>query len=521
MRYFSLLLVLAAGVANLFATSLALGQGNDSYDVVINHGRVIDPETKLDAVRHVGIKGDKIAAVSATPLTGKRTIDAKGLIVAPGFVDIHTHGQCIPADRMQAFDGVTTSLELELGMLPIARWYDIQKKTGRVLNYGASASWMIARIAAHEKREPQPSLNFVIAALILSRNWVANVSTPEQEKQILERLERALNEGGIGIGFAAGYVPGYGYKEMLAVHQLAARYKVPTFTHIRNFSIVDPDSSVQAYGELISYSIATGSHVHICHFNSTSLRDIDLAARMIRDAQKRGANVTVEAYPFGAASTVIGAVLLSPDSLKRNKLTASDIEYRGKPLTEESYQELRKNSPGEAVIYHFLRLPRDQELLDESVLFPGGIIASDAMPWTDTATGKTLAGDIWPLPNTAFSHPRSTATFTTFLTNWIRDRKKESLIDAIARCSYRPAKLLEESTPQLKRKGRLQAGMDADVVVFDLEGMKVRSTFTEPNQTTLGMKHVFVNGVPIISEGELDTKVFPGVAVRRPIKSAD
>jgi N-acyl-D-glutamate deacylase len=87
-------------------------------------------------------------------------------------------------------------------------------------------------------------------------------------------------------------------------------------------------------------------------------------------------------------------------------------------------------------------------------------------------------------------------------------------MDAIARSSYQPAKLLEESTPQMKQKGRLQVGMDADIVAFDLDGMSVRSTFTEPNQPSIGMRHVLVNGTPIISEGELNTTVFPGQPVR-------
>src|SRR5262249_14792165 len=161
-----------------------------------------------------------------------------------------------------------------------------------------------------------------------------------------------------------------------AVHQLAAKYKVPTFTHIRNTN-TGFDGAVQAYGELISYSIATGAHVHVCHLNSTSGRDIALAARLIQDSQKRGVNITLSAYPYGAGSTSVGSVVDSRESLKRNGVAIADLEYQGKPLTDEKYDELRKRSPGAAVIAHYFRLPRDQEFLDQSVLFPGGIIASD------------------------------------------------------------------------------------------------------------------------------------------------
>jgi N-acyl-D-glutamate deacylase len=387
----ALVVTVVVVTAVLVFTVGAIAQSSTRYDLVISGGRVIDPETKLDAVRHIGINGTKIATVSEQPLNGQKVINAQGLIVAPGFIDYHGHGQSIPADRMQAFDGVTTTMELESGILPIAAWYDAQAENGRVLNYGASAAWINARIAALEGKTPEPNLAWLQSAFSLS-DWVNNVSTAEQQAQILAQIEQGLKEGGIGIGINSGYVPGYGYKEVLAVHQLAAKYQVPTYTHIRNFSNIDPSSSVQAYGEVISFATTTGSHAHICHLNSTSARDISLAAEMIRGAQERGAKVTVEAYPFSAASTAIGSAFLSPENLPRMGMSIADIEYKGQPLTEERYLDLRQNSPGEPVVFHFLRLPRDQELLDESVLFPGGIIASDALPWVDTATNQEITG---------------------------------------------------------------------------------------------------------------------------------
>ena len=490
---------------------------SQDYDIVINNGRVIDPETKLDAVRHVGIKDAKIALISKEPLKGKTVIDATGLIVAPGFIDFHAHGQNIPADRMQAFDGVTTALELESGILPVAGWYDIQEKTGRVLNYGVSAAWTYARVSAHENLEPEPKLKWFQDAYALTK-WVNNVSTPEQEKEIVEMIEQGIKEGSIGIGINSGYAPGYGYKEMLAVHQLAAKSKVPTFTHIRNMSNLDPDSSVQGYAELISFATGAGSHVHVCHLNSTSLKDMPIIVRILRQAQERGANITVEAYPYGAGSGAVNSAMFTPENMKRMEAVASDFEYLGKPLTEEKLRKMQKETPGEIIVFHYYRLPRDQHLLDLAVLYPGGIIASDAMPWIDKTTSKIIDGDVWPLPENAFAHPRTAATYTKFFVDYVREGKKESLLDAIARCSYRPAKILQESVPQMENKGRIQVGMDADIVVFDLSKLKVRSSYTEPNQHSLGMQHVLVNGTPIVVDGKLDTTAFPGKPVRRPMK---
>jgi N-acyl-D-glutamate deacylase len=186
-------------------------------------------------------------------------------------------------------------------------------------------------------------------------------------------------------------------------------------------------------------------------------------------------------------------------------------------LNENSFKELRAKNPGAIVVLHFYELPRDQKLLDMAVLFPGGTIASDAMPWLSTTTGQETDPNLWPLPDDAFSHPRSAGTFTRFLGQYARDRKLISWPDAIAKTSYLPAKLLEETAPQMKKKGRLQVGMDADITVFDPTTVQDRATYARPNQTSAGVKYLLVNGAFVIRNGELDARVFPGQPVRRPV----
>ncbi len=152
-----------------------------------------------------------------------------------------------------------------------------------------------------------------------------------------------------------------------------------------------------------------------------------------------------------------------------------------------------------------------------AVLFPGGLIASDAMPWLSTRTGQETDPNVWPLPDDAFSHPRSAGTFIRFLAHYVRDRKLISWPDAIAKTSYLPAKLLEETAPQMKKKGRLQVGMDADITVFDPATVQDRATYERPNQTSVGVKYLLVNGAFVIRNAELDTKAFPGRPVRRAV----
>ena len=188
------------------------------YDLVIRGGRVIDPESGLDGICDVGVLGGRIVAVAQGLEAGARDVAAAGLVVAPGFIDLHAHGQSVPADRMQAFDGVTTALELELGALPVAAWYERQAAAGRVINHGASVAWLFARIAAMTGVEPEPSISF-IGRMTKDRRWADNVASETEVGAILARIRTGLGEGGIGIGVPNAYAPGSGVREMSEVLQ--------------------------------------------------------------------------------------------------------------------------------------------------------------------------------------------------------------------------------------------------------------------------------------------------------------
>lgn len=489
------------------------------FDVIIRNGLLVDPETGLEQHGDIAIRAGAIERVGSVAGTASMEIDAQGLVVAPGFVDIHAHGQSIPADRMQAFDGVTTSLELEVGILPIRDWYARQRECGRVLNYGASVAWAFARISAMIGRPLEPSLSFM-GKCFDDRRWSENTATASELETILTLVEQGLQEGGIGIGIPHAYVPGGGAKEMTDLCSLAKRYDAPTYTHIAYSSNIDPRSSVDAYTRLIGYAGATGAHMHICHFNSTSLQDVRRAAELVQMAQKQGLNITVEAYPYGTGSTVIGAPFFSDPAFRErsgNDYSAIQKVDDGHRFTSrEDILKAQKERPDSLVLWHFLDIesnPSAHDLLDVSVLYPGGIIASDAMPWT-LPDGSLYEGDAWPLPDDAVSHPRSSGTFTRFLREYMRERRKVSLVEAMRRCSLGPAKVLEAISPQMRRKGRLQEGCDADIVIFDQGTITDRAEFTAMNRRSEGVQHLFVNGEAVITNGELNTHVFPGRAVR-------
>ncbi|MCP1248476.1 amidohydrolase family protein [Gluconobacter oxydans] len=489
------------------------------FDLVIRNGLLVDPETELEQVGDVAVQDGIIQRVGSFSGNAQREIDATGLVVAPGFIDLHAHGQCVASDRMQAFDGVTTSLELEVGILPVSDWYARQQEQGRVLNYGASVAWAFARISAMIGRPVEPSLSFMGKCYDDPR-WSENTASSSELRDILSLVGQGLSEGGLGIGIPHAYVPGVGAKELVDLCTLAKRHEVPTYTHIAYSSNIDPRSSIEAYTRLIGYAGATGAHMHICHFNSTSLLDIRQAAELVSTAQKQGLNITVEAYPYGTGSTVIGSPLFGEAAFR---------ERTGSPYTaiqrvddghrfesREEVLDVQRERPDTLVLWHFLDVESDpsaQDLLDVSVLYPGGVIASDAMPWT-LPDGSVYEGLDWPLPETAVAHPRSSGTFSRFLREYLRERSRVSLCEAMRRCSLGPAKILETVSPQMRRKGRLQEECDADIVVFDADTITDRADFAAMNRPSEGVRHLLVNGQSVISGGELNRDAFPGQPVR-------
>ena len=295
--------------------------------IVISGGRVVDPASGTDAVADVAVLDGKIAAIGTGLGDAERAIDATGLVVAPGFIDLHAHGQSIPADRMQAFDGVTTTLDLEAGVLPVASWYRRQAAQGRVLNYGASTNWAFARIGAMTGSNEESSLE-AFGRAMRDRRWVENVASDTEVAGILDRLTQGLNEGGIGIGILNAYAPGAGVQELTAVCQLAAAHAVPTFTHIAYMSRIDPESAAEAYIRLIGYAGATGAHMHICHFNSSSKTDVERCAVLVAKAQAQGLPITLEAYPYGTGSTVLAAAFFSDPEFEARNGTGYDSVQR-------------------------------------------------------------------------------------------------------------------------------------------------------------------------------------------------
>lgn len=490
----------------------------EKFELVINNGRVLDPESGLDATRSIGIRNGKIAAISKSPLAGKSVINAGGDIVGPGFIDFHAHGDSLLSGRLQAFDGVTTAIEGEVGQLPVSKAYENAAAQGRATNYGWTASWGLARMQVLGGITPDGTLASQIEGR-KNKKWVQTAS-PKQEDAILALVEESLDQGALGIGLITGYAPEARHEEIQKVSRMAARHQVPIMTHQRFWGGSDPGGDVAAVQEIIANAITTGAHWYVSHI---SLATVKTTQSMIAAAKAKGANIHIEALAAETGSTFLGAEFLAPEELPQfsRGFVPSDILYYGKPIpNEDELVRLRQQDPSALI---FL-LHRDsvnnlehRAAQKQSFDFPGTVLASDGMPWMDRQ-GNFIPGDTWPLPEEAWAHPRSQATYTKFLELWVREWQEFTLMDAFRLGAYNPAKALEDDVPALKNKGRIKVGADADLVIFDLDNIKVKATLQNPLPHSEGMSYVIVNGTPVIKNGELDIDAKPGRPVRRTTK---
>jgi len=458
------------------------------YDLVLEGGRVMDPETGLDAVRNVGIREGKIVRISSEALNGLRVVHAGGLVIAPGFIDLHQHGQDLASQRVKALDGVTTALELEIGAPDVAEF--LKSKQGHsLIHYGTSASHVAARALVFGAPLP--------AGTILPKSGPATdqAATPEQIEAIGERLRAELDAGGLAIGMGIQYTPGATRLEVIDMFRLAADRRLPVYTHVRSAGRVEPGSAIEAVSEVIGAAAITGAPLHIVHINSTCLRDSLECLSMVEGARARGLDVTTEAYPYIAGMTAVNSALFNPGWREKLGIDYGELVLpdTGEHLTKLRFDELHNSSTTQWVLI----FANTQEIVDKVIPHPLVMIASDG----------------------AEGHPRNAGTYSRVLAQYVREKGTITLMDAIRKMSLMPAEMLERSTPAARQKGRLQEGADADIVVFDASTIADRSTFEKPMEPSVGVRYLMVGGSVVVDEGKLVPDVFPGRAILGPGKS--
>jgi hypothetical protein len=452
------------------------------YDLVLEGGRVMDPETGLDAKRNVGVRDGKIVRISSEALSGRRVIHAAGLVVAPGFIDLHQHAQGIESQRMKALDGVTTALELEIGVADVAEFLKTKERHS-LIHYGTSASHVAARALAFGTPLPTEE--------ILPKSGLATEqpATPEQIMRIEDRLRAELDAGGLAVGMGIQYTPGATRLEVIDMFRLAAERRVPVYTHVRSSGGVDP-GSIAAVSEVIAASAISGAPLHIVHINSTCLRDAPECLSMVEGARARGLDVTTEAYPYIAGMTFINSAVFNPGWQERQGgISYGDLVLpnTGEHLTRERFDELHNSSTPQTVLI----FSNSQEVLDEVIPNDLVMIASDGLE----------------------GHPRNAGTFSRVLAQYVREKGTITLMEALRKMSLMPAQMLERSTPAARQKGRLQEGADADIVVFDPATIADHATFQKPMDPSVGVHYLLVAGTVIVEDGKIVPDVYPGRAL--------
>ncbi|MCD4536077.1 amidohydrolase family protein [Nocardioides sp. cx-169] len=487
-----------------------------SSPVLLTGGTVVDPESGSMSVQDVLVRDGVVAELGDVRAPeGAEVLDVTGLVVGPGFVDLHSHVHSVAGQRLQAYDGVTTALDLESGLIPVERAYAEAAAHGRPLHYGFSASWGGARAQVLLGLEPDATLASGLA--VLGEPGWQRSSTPRELADSLALIERELGAGALGIGILLGYAPRLDPAEYLAVARLAAAAGRPTYTHVRELVEADPTTPIDGSEEVVRAAAETGAAMHHCHVNSTSRRHVDRVLAMLDKSRAEGSRVTVEAYPYGAGSTAVGAAFLEPSLLGRWDIGPSSIVMVGtgeRIRDERRLRELRADSPGETCIIEFLDEtdPADAALLRRSLEHPDAMVASDAMPVTwDDGSHDTRE---WPLPPGGTTHPRTAGTFLRAIRMMVREEGAWSWPEAFRRCSYLPAQVLADTTAAMHGKGRLAVGSDADLVVLDPDAVTDRATHTDPTQPSLGVRHLLVAGRLVIRDATLDTQAYPGRPIR-------
>ena len=501
------LLVLATALALISCTDPQLIKPTQ-YELVISGGRVIDPESGFDQIANIAVNNGKITVISQLPLVGVESIDASGLVVAPGFIDIHSHALSNLGHELQAMDGVTTALELEAGVYPIEALPKIIGSKAKI-NYGASVSHLAIRQLVMDSIQKPHLLTPAVPLPKKAHSEIqrespqqknaafTRVATKQELAAIKAHLEQGIANGGLGIGLLLDYISEVvASDELDTIFKVASGASVPVFAHIRRGLPGDP----AGLEEVIGLARKHHTSVHICHLNSSAMGGVQIFLDLIAKAREDGVDITTEAYPYNAGSTGISAAVFSRDWQSIFDISYQDIEWAetGERFTQSMWNDYRQRFPDGHVIHHYGK----EEWTLTALQAPGVIVASDAMP---LATVNQRV------------HPRGIGTFSKMLGDYTVSNNESAPIDlvtALAKMTVLPAKRMEGFAPAFRHKGRLRDGFDADLTLFDPRQITAMASYQEPLRPSVGIKYVLVNGQFILKRGKFIEGSLPGILIK-------
>ena len=461
------------GIITIALIPLFSMAASDEFDLVINNGRVMDPESGLDAIRHIGILAGRIISISEQELEGKRTINATGLVIAPGFVDLHEHGQSEEAYRLMVQDGVTSAFELEVGTAKVADWYN-ERAGGQVLNYGISIGHIPVRMALFGDE----------GRFLPTGPGGSGIAGPEIMDRMAKMMRQGLAEGAVAMGFGLAYTPAATQAEFEAMLAIAAETQASVHIHTRG--------GLEGLQQIITSANNAGTPLHIVHANSSGGSSISEFLAIIQAARDTGQDVTTEMYPYEASASDIASALFDNwETWEEDRFGRQMWVATGERLTRESFARYREAGG------RMISFSRTEEMTRTALRHPLTMIASD---------GRILDGA---------GHPRSAGSFSKVLGQYVREEQIIPLMDALRRMTIEPAKRLEAFVPAMANKGRIRVGADADITVFNPDTILDQATYVDPTQASTGIEYVLVNGGVVLDNGVLDPTVRRGIAIRK------
>lgn len=457
---------------------------NHVFDVVISGGRVMDPESGFDEVANVGIDGDQVTAISARPMRGSRVIDARRLVVAPGFIDIESYDPNSYGIWYKIADGVTTNLGMHGTNGDAEEWFARWEAQGSPAHFGGAFDDNWAR-----QLPDGPNLG------------VGDEATDSDLAQLVIAADESLEGGYIGVEFSPEYAPGITFEEMVAVSEVAAEHNVPVFVHGRYADPDEPGTNFDTLNEIIDVGKETGAAMHVLHINSTGgTFTMPESLQMLEDARADGVEITADTYPYTFWATYLASERFAPGWQERFRIDYSDLVIPGigERLDEASFEAHQAENDLAAA----LAIPPED--VEAALRSPFVMIGSDAI--------------LEPGDN---NHPRGAGTFARVLGRYVREKKVLSLMDALHKMTIQPAQLLEEQAPALRAKGRLQIGADADITIFDPETVTDRATLKDPSRYSKGIEWVLVMGQVVKDPKRLHKGNLPGEPIKSDFSNLD
>lgn len=456
------------------------------FERVITKGKVIDPASGYETVADVGIDGGTVRSISSEPLTGKQTIDATGLVVAPGFIDFLSYEPNDFGSWYKLGDGVTTNLGMHGLKDQAAHFFTRYGNNDPVppVNYGG----------AFENNYMRHEVNKFPSAPL----------TSAQLDRYLAQLEEHLHLGWLGVDCEPEYNPWVPTSELEKMGEVAAKLGLPFFWHARYSSPDDrgadgsPHDNAAALDEVLQVARKTGAAVHIEHINSTGgTHTMAKSIETLENARADGIDVTACVYPYDFWATTASSARFSPGWERRFRITYSDLAIPGRPgrLDARSFA----NAQAQNLLVAAYAIPEED------------IVTALKTPWIMLGSDAILVQRAGGRPN---NHPRAAGTFTRVLGRYVRELEVLGLKEALAKMTILPAKRLDKKSPAMRRKGRLQIGADADITVFDPATVADRATIDAPDQMAIGVKWVLVAGQVVLNpDGPVKT-ARPGKGVK-------